>query len=148
MRSSLFVAFALFACGGASEPPAAPVSQAPPAPPSAPAKQPRAEGTLPRTEVNAVIDRGFGRFLATLEVEPSLEDGRFRGWTIVELAPVDLWSEVDLRAGDVVLSVNGMPIERDTEAFDAFQSLRHADALTVAYARDGAERRLSYQIVP
>jgi S1-C subfamily serine protease len=67
---------------------------------------------------------------------------------IVELRPVPLWSRVDLRAGDVVRSVNGMPIERDTEAYDAFQSLRSSEELVVAYARDGAERRLSYRIVP
>jgi type II secretory pathway component PulC len=138
----------LSACGGSASPP---VASAPkPKPPAAPAPQKGTlpEGMLKRADVDAVIDKGFGYFLQTLEVEPALESGRFRGWMIVELRPVPLWSRVDLRAGDVVRSVNGMPIERDTEAYDAFQSLRSSEELVVAYARDGAERRLSYRIVP
>lgn len=146
MRRLALLALGLVACGGSAPPP-------PPAPP--PVKAPVAlpapalpAGTLRREDVNAVIDAGFGRFLQTLEVAPSLDSGRFRGWTIVALRSEELFGSVDLRAGDVVTSVNGMPIERETEAFDAFESLRAADQLTVAYARDGAARTLWYKIVP
>lgn len=95
----------------------------------------------------SVIDSGFGNFLQRVQVEPSLSDGRFRGWTILDLRPTGFWQAVDLKPGDVVTSVNGLPIERDTEAYDAFESLRKADALAVAYVRDGVPRTLSYRIV-
>jgi type II secretory pathway component PulC len=104
-------------------------------------------GTLRRADVNAVIDAGFARFLQTLDVEPSLDAGRFRGWTIVELRSEQLFGGVDLKEGDVVTSVNGLPIEREVEAWNAFESLRGADQITVAYARSGAARTLSYKIV-
>jgi len=146
MRSFVLVVLGAVACGGEAARPAQSAPKALPAP--APAKAALPAGTLSRADVNAVLDAGFARFLQTLEVEPALDAGRFRGWTIVELRPVPLWSEVDLKSGDVVTSVNGLPIERDTEAFDAFESLRNAPELTVAYARAGTERRLSYRIVP
>ena len=103
--------------------------------------------TLQRSEVVGVLDSGFGSFLQRVQVEPSLAAGRFRGWTVVDLRPAGFWSTVDLKPGDVVTSVNGLPIERDTEAFDAFQSLRTASELKVLYSRDGAERQLAYLIV-
>src|SRR5689334_10369377 len=108
MRCLAFIALGLFACGG-SAPPPAPV--APPAVTAAPVVAPSLPaGTLRRADVNAVIDAGFARFLQTLDVEPSLDAGRFRGWTIVELRSEELFGGVDLQKGDVVTSVNGMPI--------------------------------------
>jgi len=106
-----------------------------------------ASTTLHRTDVVSVVDAGFGSFLERVQVEPSLDAGRFRGWTIVELSPPAFWQMVDLKPGDVVTSVNGLPIEREMDAWTAFQSLKTASALDVAYYRAGAERKLAYRIV-
>ena len=46
------------------------------------------------------------------------------------------------RAGEVAV-----PIERDTEAYDAFQSLKSSDALRVAFQRNGQSRVLEYKII-
>jgi S1-C subfamily serine protease len=53
-----------------------------------------------------------------------------------------------LKPGDVVTQVNGMPIERDIDAYQAFQSLRAATALRVSILRGGEKRELVYSIVP
>jgi S1-C subfamily serine protease len=146
MRCHALLAFGLLACGGSAP---APTPVPPPAPAPAPLAAPATPaGTLRRADVNAVIDAGFARFLQTLDVEPSLDSGRFRGWTIVALRSEALFGSVDLKEGDVVTSVNGLPIERETEAWNAFESLRGAEQLSVAYARAGASRTLSYKIVP
>ena len=100
-----------------------------------------------REDVNALIERGFPEFLQRVEVEPRLVDGQFRGWSIVNLSPSQFWSGVDLRPGDIVLRVNDLPIERETEAFDAFESLKKSDALRVAFQRGGQTRMLEYKIV-
>jgi type II secretory pathway component PulC len=102
---------------------------------------------LLRRDVVALRDAGFGRFLQQVAVEPSLDSGRFRGWTIVELRPAEFWHAVDLKPGDVVRSVNGLPLEREIEAWEAFESLRTADELTVAYQRGNAERSFRYRIL-
>jgi type II secretory pathway component PulC len=105
------------------------------------------KGALFRVDVNAIIDSGFPQFLQRVEVEPRLVDGQFRGWSIVNLSPRDFWTGVDLKPGDIVTRVNDLPIERETEAFDAFESLKAADTLRVSFQRDGQSRLLEYRIV-
>ena len=95
----------------------------------------------------ATLSRGLGDFLTRLELEPSLTGGKFRGWRIAKLrAGNPLWDGVNLAAGDVVLAVNGRPIERPEQALAAFQSLAVAPELRVAYERDGARREIVYPI--
>jgi hypothetical protein len=115
--------------------------------PSASARAAVATGTLQRADVERVVDAGLGRFLGTVVIEPSLSAGKFKGWSIVGLEPADLWGGVDLRPGDVVTKVNGMPIEREVEAFDAFQAVRQAPVLEISYLRQNQPRILRFTIV-
>ena len=112
-----------------------------------PARPAPPAGSLWRDEVQATVEAGLGWFLQRVDVEPSLEAGRFRGFRVVQLKPPDYWQGVDLRPGDVVVSVNGMPIERETQAYEAFQALKKANELRVRYLRGGRERDLVYRIV-
>lgn len=107
----------------------------------------RPAGVLYRDEVDATVDAGLGYFLQRVDVEASLDNGRFKGFRIVSLHPTNYWRGVDLGPGDVVLSVNGMPIERETQAYDAFRALKQAKELRVKYLRAGRERELVYRIV-
>jgi len=102
---------------------------------------------LKRADVERVVDAGLGRFLGHVAVEPRLSAGKFAGWSIVALDPPELWRGVDLRPGDVVTKINGMVIEREMEAFDAFQAVRQAPALEVSYLRADQPRRLRLEIV-
>jgi S1-C subfamily serine protease len=142
------LAFGLVRCGGASEPPPA---QAPPRPSAAraePPPAPRPPGVLWREDVVHAVDQGLGRFLQHAEVEPAIEEGQFVGHRIVSLVPPDYWQGIDLRPGDVVMRVNGMPIEQDIDAYRVFVGLKTADALRVSYLRGGAARELTLKIVP
>jgi S1-C subfamily serine protease len=107
---------------------------------------PREPSTLYRDEVSEVVDAGLGLFLKHVEVDAQLEHGTFKGFRILQLAPPEYWHGVDLKPGDVVTLVNGMPIERPFQAHDAFTALKTADRLVVSYLRSGEPRQLSYQI--
>jgi len=146
--SSLVLLGLLVGCGAAPEaPPAAPKAVAKASTAQKPVAKRPPQGALFREDVNALIERGFWEFLQRVEVKERVVDGQFRGWTIVTLNPSDFWSGVDLKPGDIVIRVNDLPIERDTEAFDAFQSLKQSDALRVAFQRDGQSRVLEYKII-
>jgi S1-C subfamily serine protease len=136
------------ACGGSSEPAPARAPSPEPAPSVAaePAPPKRVE-SLERREVIATVDAGLGRFLQRVEVEPELIEGQFKGFRIVDLYPRDWWAGVDLVPGDVVTQVNGMPIERDTQAYAAFETLRSAKELRVSLIRDGQPRELVLPIL-
>jgi hypothetical protein len=141
------------ACGGSQYPdidePLPPGARQEPAAVKAPVRSPLAQGggTLKRADVERVIDAGLGRFLANVTLEPNFTAGKFSGWQIVSLSPREHWEQVDLRPGDVVTRVNGLPIERETEAFEAFQVVRQASVLEVSYLRRGQPRLLRYTIV-
>jgi S1-C subfamily serine protease len=107
----------------------------------------QAPGTLARGDVERVVDGGLGRFLSHVQLEPNLSGGKFAGWRIVALQPPELWNGIDLRPGDIVTRVNGMSIEREMEAYDAFQAVRGAEKLEVSYLRQREPRTLSYVIV-
>lgn len=152
---SLALPFCVLAC--ASSPyPSVNDPMPPPDPASVPATakaappQPAAAvvgGTLQRADVERVVDAGLGRFLGHVVLEPSLSAGKFSGWSIVELVPRALWGGVDLKPGDVVTKVNGMAIEREAQAFDAFQAVRQAPALEITYLRQNQPRTLRFTIV-
>ncbi|MEI9954569.1 MAG: hypothetical protein WDO74_37775 [Pseudomonadota bacterium] len=147
MRGVSLVLLGLLVGCGAAEPPAVAPKTVAKAPAARPIVARPPQGALYREDVNALIERGFPQFLQRVEVEPRLIDGQFRGWSIVNLNPSDFWSGVDLKPGDIVTRVNDLPIERETEAFDAFESLKQSDALRVAFQRDGQSRLLEYKII-
>ncbi|MEB2313556.1 MAG: hypothetical protein OZ921_21025 [Sorangiineae bacterium] len=131
----------LYGCGGAA-PASPPRAASQPAPAT-----PRAVTELARAEVVAAVDAGLGRFLQHVELEPVLVGGKFEGFRVVTLRPPEFWDGVDVRPGDVVTQVNGQPIERETQAYDAFQALKTARALEVSLTRDGKPRTLVLPIV-
>jgi S1-C subfamily serine protease len=139
------LALSALGCGGAAAapPPAtAPQASATPAPEiAAPAPS-----SLRRSTVKQAIGLGVGAFLQNVAVAdwPAMKDGKFYGWTIKAIR--NDWG-VDIRPGDVVTRVNGMPIEHPEEADAALRSLEKAKALKVDYERDGAAKTLELPIV-
>lgn len=138
---------ALCGCGGAPPPAPAKPAAAPQKKPAAAAAAPRPSGVLYRDEVVSTVEQGLGRFLQHVELEPSLDNGRFVGFRIVRLVPDEYWRGVDLKPGDVVTRVNDRPIERDIDAYNTFVSLKAAPDLRVSYVRGSAQRQLVFEIV-
>jgi type II secretory pathway component PulC len=104
---------------------------------------------LGRASVKGVVSQGLGAFLQQVDLDdqPALVGGKFRGFRIAGLRGGRFWSGVDLKPGDVVTGINGLPIERPEQAQAAFDSLAMASELRVTYDRDGEARELVYKIV-
>lgn len=150
VRSWLLVAVAsssiaaLNACGGAAPTPERPRAERrrDPRPPVV-----TSPGTIRRAALDEVLAHGLGAFLSKVAVEPDLQEGRFVGFRVTELRDDALFGSVDLVPGDTVVAVNGQPIERPEQAFEAWSALRVASELTVDLLRAGEPRRLRYPIV-
>ena len=97
--------------------------------------------------LDAIAASGLGPGIRDTENYWGAPQHRFQGFRIVALRPPEFWKGVDLRPGDIVTSVNGMSIERDTQAFEAFEQLRDAPELRVSLTREGKKRELRYRIV-
>ena len=103
---------------------------------------------IERTDVVATVDAGLGRFLQKFEMEPSLtERGEFSGFRIVRVLDDRTFQGLGIGPGDVVTSINQRPIERPTEAYEVFVSLKTAETLEVDYLRGGRPMRLSLPII-
>lgn len=145
MRSSLsvpFVALALSACQEAVPP-------APPAAPAKPAAAPASDaapGRLRRAEVDQVlVQQGPPWILRrVLSEEVMARDGKFAGWRLVGLP--EEWRAIDLKPGDVVMRVNGLPLETPDQAFEAWKSVAKYPAIKIALMRDGATREVTIPI--
>jgi general secretion pathway protein C len=92
---------------------------------------------------------GLGYFLqkVVLDDQPVMLGGRFHGFRVAALRDSAFWRGVDVKPGDVITRVNGMPIEHPEEALEAFRSLEVASELRVEYERNGAPHELRYAIV-
>lgn len=152
MRTCLYVlgaiAFELSGCGGASSAPVAPSHPAAArATPAAVSGTP--DHTLSSSAVRNAVAQGLGAFLQHVELDdkPVFVAGKFRGFRIKALRDAAFWSGVDLKPGDVVTRVNGLPIERPEQALKAFESLESSRELRVSYERGGEPRELLYPIV-
>lgn len=132
------------------ESPAA-TSEAPPAQPkpaeTAASPSARADHTIGRREIDAVLAQSPGYFLQHVETKAQFRGGRFHGWRLIAFFPGDnRFSGVDLQAGDVVTSVNGKPIEQPDQFMAVWTALRSSSELTVDVERDGTPRTLRWQI--
>jgi type II secretion system protein C len=135
------------ACGGSG--PALTPAAGPP-PQSAAAAAPSKDGhVLARSAVHSAIVDGLGVFFQRVDLDdqPVMSGGKFHGFRIAGFRDATFWSGVDLKPGDVVTSVNGMPIERPEQAQTALESLDAAKELRVAFERDGQPHELVYAIV-
>ena len=104
-------------------------------------------GTLQRSAVIEVVDRGLGEFLQRVEVEPSLENGKFQGFRLLNLLPPEAWANVDLHPADVVTHVNGQFVEDPNLVFEMFTKLKSASELRVDLIREGKPMALRFPIL-
>jgi type II secretory pathway component PulC len=129
-----------------------------PAPRAAPRDPPRTaapagksvrNGTIARARLVAVLDAGPGTFLRQLEVAPRMSGDRFVGWQLVQLiGDTGPLTEVDVAPGDVLLAINGKPLERPDELQTVWDSLRTANELTAQLSRGDARVELRFTIDP
>lgn len=116
------------------------------APPAAAGPTPAAEqaivleGELERSEVKRVIERGPQKFIASLRVAPYMKGKRFMGFRIEGFAADSpLVNSRAVQPGDVVLKVNGEPVERPEQFMRAWEVVAGAEALEVTLLR-GTQR--------
>lgn len=127
-------------------PPATPDAPAKPAASTVQAAPASAPGRLLRAEVDRVlVQQGPAWVLRrVLSEEVMGRNGKFTGWRLVGLP--EEWRTIDLRPGDVVMRVNGMPLETPNQAFDAWRSVAKHPEIKISLIRDGARREVAIPI--
>jgi hypothetical protein len=146
LLATLVVSASLAACGGAA--PAPKEAKAPEklsaAPPLASAPQGPVE--VRRSQVKHFAERP-GEFFQSVDLDERavFADGKFHGFRLLALR--DGLERSGLQPGDVVVSVNKMPIERPEQAIAVFHSLEKAKELRVDYERNGEPKTVTLPII-
>lgn len=104
---------------------------------------------LARSELLAVLDAGLGRFLGRVGTEPARDGEAFVGFRVVSLDDALRAADADggVREGDVIVRVNGQPIERPEQALAVWEGLRVASTVAIEYLRAGERREVRFAIV-
>lgn len=115
------------------------------------AAPPRPAQTIFRRELERATHGGRPPYLIQqLGPEAHRPGGRFIGWKITRVWPDDpdlCAPGCDLRPGDVVVAVNGMPLQYPEELSDLMAKLEHIETLKVQMLRNGKLRKVEYDIV-
>jgi len=103
-------------------------------------------GTIIRKDLQQILNLGPAAVLAMVETEPVRNKGKFAGFKLVKFENGNP-SAIDLKAGDILVSVNSKKIVKPDDFFRVFQELMVASELRFNIIREGQEKQLSYPIV-
>lgn len=88
----------------------------------------------------------LGSLFSGIRLRPYLKQGRIEGVRVEYVAPVSLFFRAGLRAGDIILSINGIPVRKHEDAFRILESLKTASSLTVKIRRGDKILTLSAEV--
>lgn len=103
--------------------------------------------SISREDLENTLALGLSKFLRQVRIKAFLRQGKFVGWEIIAFRDPSSWRGVGLLVGDVITQVNQQEIERDTQAFKVFMSLKQAELIEVEYLRREQKMLLSLPII-
>lgn len=145
----------LYAGAGGGNP--APASPVPPASRREPATRPdfrsgitaasgSQEGTIERETINKLLMDPYQE-LNRVRLRPNMgEDGSPQGIEAQWLHKDSLLLAMGLQSGDVIHSLNDIPIRTTSDIVNAMNSLLNSDRFVVAFFRDGADSEVAYSV--
>ncbi len=87
-----------------------------------------------------------GKFKDGTRPVPKYEKGKLTGFEITRMSGGSIFSELGMRNGDVITSINGKKIRSPNDALRMYQKLNSASEIQIGYKRGGVERENSYKI--
>ncbi|TPV94695.1 MAG: hypothetical protein B7733_13920 [Myxococcales bacterium FL481] len=122
-----------------------------PPPPIPEVATPRPPNTIFRSELRRATDGGRPAYLlAQLGPEVHRPHGAFAGWRITQLFPSDpqlCRDRCDLVVGDVIVTVNGSPIERPEQLSALVDQIETMSQLSIRRLRGGEIVESTYAVV-
>ena len=113
-------------------------------------QQVRPDDTIYRDELVRATNNGSAAYLLrSLQLEVYRPNGRFIGWRVGSTWPDDpslCGQRCDLQEGDIILTVNGRPVERPEQLSTLIEGLATMERLEIQMIRDGTLRKRSFAV--
>lgn len=102
---------------------------------------------ISRSEYEETVQAGMQTVLRWVFVKPAYgASGKFLGYQVVEIYKLEL-KEGPLKVGDVLMSVNDLPIERPEQAMLVWRGLWGRKNLKLTFQRDGKQKTMTIPVV-
>ena len=104
------------------------------------------DGVIERDLINALLMDPYQE-LNRVRLRPKMaEDGSPQGIEAQWLHKDSLLLSMGLKSGDVIHSVNDIPIRTTSDIVNAMNSLLNSDRFVIAFYRDGADSQVAYTV--
>ncbi|WP_457625162.1 PDZ domain-containing protein [Persephonella sp.] len=88
----------------------------------------------------------IGKLLKDVLLVPEIKNGETVGFRFRYIKPKSVLYKLGLRSGDLIISVNDMPVRTAEEAFKIYNMLRNEEYVKVVIERRGKRKVLTYEI--
>jgi len=75
-----------------------------------------------------------------------MEDGQANGLSLNRISPNSIFRRMGLRNGDVLMGVNGEPIQSPEDAMRLYNNIKSSSEVQVQVKRRGQERTIIYNL--
>lgn len=105
--------------------------------------------TITKEAIEYAIDDGLPSIMASASVEPVVEFDQQIGYRLLTVNPGSIWEALNLRAGDIVLEVEGIPLssEERTKSIVFFVITQRTFTYTVRHKTGRVFEEVLYQVV-
>jgi type II secretion system protein C len=109
------------------------------------AQAPQTKRVVTRDEIRRYMEEP-SMIWNNIGITPVSENGKFKEFLVTFVAPNSVFSELGLRAGDTLKSVNGVELDSYAAAMKLYSDIGTIEFLRLIIVRNSQTRELSYEI--
>lgn len=111
-------------------------------------------GPIQQTGNDFTVQRSFvdqklkdlPELLQTASGQFSFNNGRVEGYRILDVEPDSLFTQLGIRPGDLIKSVNGTPLDSPAKAMEFFNEFKSAPRIQLTINRNGRDEEVSFNV--
>ena len=100
---------------------------------------------IPRTEADKAR-LNLGQLLQQARMVPRLVNGTTEGFVVAMIQPRSLLASLGIQRGDILLSVNDIPLDSPEKAMQVFTQLQEATRVTIGLSRNQQPMTFEYEV--
>lgn len=113
---------------------------------AAPTRARSSRATAPATRaasLRQVISESPARLTDVIRPQPVFRDGKQKGYRVYPGRQRQMFTQLGLRPGDMIVQINGMPLDDPARGMEVFRSLGDATQVSVTVERNGQPQVLT-----
>jgi len=101
--------------------------------------------SVPRERVDDATGN-INELMKQARIRPHFQDGKPAGLVITRIQDNSIFSDMGLENGDVIVGVDGNPIQSVDDALQLYQGMKESSGVKLQIVRQGQEQAIEYRI--